>query len=75
MNAFKKILLLIPSGLIFLLAACANVQQIDRGRLSKKTMQIEPMPHQKTFIDEAHSIREGAAGGVDQNAGGGCGCN
>ncbi|MBI4412605.1 MAG: DUF4266 domain-containing protein [Deltaproteobacteria bacterium] len=75
MNRLKKIPPLIFFCLFFALAACANVHQIDRGRLSRKTMQLEPMPHQKTFIDEAHSIREGAAGGVDQNAGGGCGCN
>jgi len=57
------------------LGACANVHQIDRGRLAKKMMQIDPMPHQEAFLNEVHNIREGAAGGTNQSAGGGCGCN
>lgn len=70
-----KFLSLIFLCLFFSLVSCANVQQIDRGRLARKVMQLEPMPHQQSFITEAHSIREGSAGGVNQNAGGGCGCN
>lgn len=66
---------LIFLSLFFPLISCVNVQQIDRGRLARKVMQLEPMPHQQAFITEMHSIREGSAGGVNQNAGGGCGCN
>lgn len=55
--------------------SCANVHQIDRGRLAKRMMQIDPAPHQEAFRDEVHTIREGAAGGTNQSAGGGCGCN
>jgi len=55
--------------------ACMRVHQIDRGRLAKPIMQFEAVPHQQDFITEMHNIREGAAGGTGQNAGGGCGCN
>jgi hypothetical protein len=70
-------ILSVVSGMIalILLAACANVQQIDRGRLAKRIMQLEPMPHQQVFITEMHETREGAAGGFGKSAGGGCGCN
>lgn len=71
----SRVLTIAVASLLFSLAACANVQQIDRGRLAKKIMQLEPVPHQQSFVTEVHSIREGAAGGVNQNAGGGCGCN
>ena len=60
---------------LMLLSACANVDQIDRGRMAKRIMQLEPMPHQQSFITEMHDIREGAAGGFGNSAGGGCGCN
>ncbi len=73
-----KLRLKIISGCLLLTAfmpACANVQQIDRGRLARKIMQYEPMPHQEAFVTEMHSIREGAAGGAGHSAGGGCGCN
>lgn len=67
------------SVLLFFIAcqisACANVAQIDRGRLAKPIMQLQPMGHQQKFVNEMHVIREGAAGGTGQNAGGGCGCN
>lgn len=70
----KKIIPLV--GIVSLLfCACANVDQINRGRLAKQIMQLEPLPHQQSFITEIHSIREGAAGGTGQSAGGGCGCN
>jgi hypothetical protein len=57
------------------LAGCATVSQIDREHLSKKIMQFEPEPNQQLFINDFHSIREGASGGTGQSAGGGCGCN
>ena len=75
MKETKNFLFLIILHLLFLFTSCANVHQIDRGRLARKVMQLEPMPNQQSFITEAHSIREGSAGGVNQNAGGGCGCN
>ena len=57
------------------LCGCAAVHQIDRETLSRPIMQFEPMGHQQAFLNDVHSIREGASGGVGQSAGGGCGCN
>ncbi len=60
--------------LLFFLSACANVKQIDRGRMSSRIMQFDPTPHESVFLNEVNSYREGAAGG-SQAVGGGCGCN
>lgn len=56
------------------LSSCANVDQIDRGFLSKKIMQLDPHPEESTFRNEVRSFREGAIGGSEA-VGGGCGCN
>jgi hypothetical protein len=57
------------------LTGCTTVQQIDRENLSRRIMQFEPEPNHQVFINDFHSIREGASGGTGQSAGGGCGCN
>jgi hypothetical protein len=67
----KYFLLLI---LALLLSSCANVDQIDRGFLSKRIMQFDPHPEESAFQDEVRSFREGAVGGTSA-VGGGCGCN
>ncbi len=61
---------------IFLMSlySCANVDQIDRGLLSKKIMQPTPNPEEKYFQEEVRVFREGAIGGSGA-VGGGCGCN
>lgn len=64
------LLLVLYSGLI----SCANVEQIDRGLLSKKIMQFDPHPEESAFQNEVQSFREGAIGGSSA-VGGGCGCN
>ncbi|WP_372655193.1 DUF4266 domain-containing protein [Halobacteriovorax sp.] len=64
----KKILLLL------LFTSCANVKQIDRGRLSSKIMKLDPKPEEQVFLEEVNSYREGSAGGSG-SVGGGCGCN
>ena len=56
------------------LTSCANVKQIDRGRISSKIMQLNPTPEESIFLEEVNSYREGAAGG-SASVGGGCGCN
>lgn len=66
----KKYTLLI----LLLLASCADVDQIDRGLLSKKIMQLNPHPEESVFQEEVHAFREGAVGG-SAAVGGGCGCN
>lgn len=60
--------------LLLLLAGCANVQQIDRGKLSSRIMQFDPTPEESVFLNEVNSYREAAAGG-SSSVGGGCGCN
>lgn len=56
------------------LTSCANVDQIDRGHLSKKIMQLDPHPEESAFRNEVRSFRESAIGGTSA-VGGGCGCN
>ncbi len=70
----KKSIYLLPL-LALALGGCAMVHQVDRGTLSQKVMQFEPMGSRQAFLNDVHSIREGASGGVGQSAGGGCGCN
>lgn len=62
--------------LLTMLAAisCANVEQIDRGFLAKRIMQIDPHPEESYFQNEVRAFREGAIGG-SAAVGGGCGCN
>lgn len=56
------------------LSSCANVKQIDRGRITSRIMQLNPTPEESVFLEEVNSYREGAAGG-SASVGGGCGCN
>lgn len=56
------------------LSSCANVKQIERGRMATKIMQLEPQPEEAKFLNAVNSYREGAAGG-SSSVGGGCGCN
>lgn len=65
---------LVYLSLILLLASCANVKQIDRGRMTSKIMQLNPTPEESVFLEEVNSYREGSAGG-SASVGGGCGCN
>lgn len=60
--------------IVALATSCANVEQIDRGRLSKKIMQIDSHPEESAFRNEVRSFRESAIGGSSA-VGGGCGCN
>lgn len=56
------------------ISSCANVDQVNRGRLSSRIMQFTPSPEESVFIEETNSYREGALGG-SASVGGGCGCN
>lgn len=60
--------------LLILLTSCANVKQIERGKLSSRIMQFDPIPEESVFLNEVNSYREAAAGG-SSSVGGGCGCN
>lgn len=72
----RTLLTLTVLGLLAaVLAGCTTVHQIDRDLLSRRLMQFEPEPNSQVFINDFHSIREGASGGTGQSAGGGCGCN
>lgn len=55
--------------------SCANVKQIDRGRLSSKIMQPSANSEEKVFLNEVRSFREASVGGTVGAVGGGCGCN
>lgn len=70
----KTSLYLLPL-LALALGGCVMVHQVDRETLSQKAMQFEPLGNRQAFLNDVHSIREGASGGVGQSAGGGCGCN
>ena len=69
----KTFLLLVLISSI--LSSCANVDQIDRGLLSSKIMQVDPTPEERSFLHETHAYREGSVGVSGQSVGGGCGCN
>jgi hypothetical protein len=56
------------------ISSCANVKQIERGKMAAKIMQLEPQPEEAKFLNSVNSYREGAAGGSSA-VGGGCGCN
>ena len=58
-----------------LLPGCVHVKQVNRGILAKPMMSFNPEPKKTQFLNDYHAIREGAQGGGDQGAGGGCGCN
>ena len=60
--------------IIFTFWGCANVEQIDRGFLAKKVMQLDSHPEESAFRNEVRSFRENAIGGSSA-VGGGCGCN
>lgn len=57
-----------------IVSSCANVDQIDRGLLAKRIMQLDPHPEETAFQDEVRAFRENAIGG-GRAVGGGCGCN
>jgi len=72
---FKIYIIALPALASLTLAGCVRVHQVDREILSRKIMQFEPMGNRQAFLNDVHSIREGASGGAGQSAGGGCGCN
>lgn len=64
-------------GLLFFIvfiSSCANVKQIERGKMAAQIMQLEPLPEEAKFLNSVNSYREAAAGGSSA-VGGGCGCN
>jgi hypothetical protein len=71
MRFFKVCIFLL---IAYFISGCANVKQIERGRMATKIMQLEPQPEEAKFLNSVNSYREGAAGGSSA-VGGGCGCN
>ncbi len=69
-----KLLVALSFITLIIATGCANVHQIDRGKLSKKIMQLDPHPQESVFRNEVRSFRESAIGG-NSAVGGGCGCN
>ncbi len=56
------------------LTACATVPQNRREYLADPTMQVVDDPLEAKALRKLHTVREGAAGGDAESAGGGCGC-
>jgi len=56
------------------LAACAEVQPWERGRLASPRMALDADPLLAAIDAHTYSSKEAASGGIGP-AGGGCGCN
>jgi hypothetical protein len=56
-------------------SACAVVPRNRRKHLADPTMQPDEDVLRDRTHDKLHEVREGAAGGDGNPAGGGCGCN
>ena len=56
------------------LSACGNIKPYQRAFLDDRDMKFEYNAGEK-FEQDAHSYREGAAGGNMGKSSGGCGCN
>jgi len=55
-------------------AACAEVQPWERGRLASPQMALDADPLLAAIDAHTYSSKEAASGGIGP-AGGGCGCN
>ncbi len=56
-------------------SACAIVPRNRRAQLADPTMAAEEGTLRERSHGKIHTVREGAAGGDGQAAGGGCGCS
>jgi hypothetical protein len=61
-------------ALVGLLSSCAAVKPYQRVYLNDKQMQLGK-PDIAAFDESAQTYREGASGGGNGKASGGCGCN
>ena len=57
------------------LTGCAVVPAHRREHLADPTMQATVDPVEDRSLREMHTAREGASGGDDRTAGGGCACS
>jgi len=57
-----------------LLVGCTSVKPYQRAYLNDAAMKLGK-PGIGKFEDDAHTYREGASGGGNGKASGGCGCN
>lgn len=62
-------------ALIGLAGACAIVPKNRRQHLADPTMQPDEDRLHRRAATKLHTVREGAAGGDGEPAGGGCGCS
>ena len=62
-------------GLLATLGACAIVPRNRRAHLADPTMAADEGALRERAHGKVHTVREGAAGGDGQAAGGGCGCS
>lgn len=66
-------LLLSGFGLLLILQGCVSVEAYQRMYLDDPDMELAPKKLER-FETDAETYREGAAGGNQGTAGGGCGC-
>lgn len=71
---WKSCRVLLLGALLVQLAACAEVQPWERGRLANPRMALDSDPLLAGIDAHTYSSKEAASGGVGP-AGGGCGCN
>ncbi len=56
------------------LLGCKTVDFYERRLLTDAVMNLDPGPTEAHFMQKVLYSREGAAGGIGESAGGGCGC-
>jgi hypothetical protein len=69
-----RLALVLPLLLLACVAGCATVQPWERGRFTKRKMQLDPSPESTSLEQHVYEYREGSVGGHG-TVGGGCGCN
>jgi hypothetical protein len=73
-NTTRWYILFMMAVLILALHSCVSVKPYQRAYLNDENMQPGKRDIEK-FEEGAHTYREGASGGGNGKASGGCGCN
>lgn len=73
-NINRRHILMAAAVLVMTLHGCVSVKPYQRAYLNDENMQ-PGKPDIEKFEAGAHTYREGASGGGNGKASGGCGCN
>lgn len=77
-SKIKQITLFLPVGwcfvVILLTTSCTAVKPYQRAYLEDRDMKFK-LTNPERFEQDAHTYREGSAGGGMGKSSGGCGCN